>query len=89
MRHSERASGICSSGSTAPNAGRAREYSKRPLYAIPPLKRFTHMPETVKSAPETALSDSVREALAISLRGCAELLPQADWVKKLQKWNLK
>ena len=41
------------------------------------------MPETVKSAPETALSDSVREALAISLRGCAELLPQADWVKKL------
>jgi len=43
------------------------------------------MPETVKSAPETALSDSVREALAISLRGCAELLPQADWVKKLQK----
>jgi tyrosyl-tRNA synthetase len=43
------------------------------------------MPETVKSAPETALSDSVREALAISLRGCAELLPQADWVKKLQR----
>jgi tyrosyl-tRNA synthetase len=31
------------------------------------------------------LSDRVREALAVSLRGCAELLPQADWVKKLQR----
>jgi tyrosyl-tRNA synthetase len=30
-----------------------------------------------------ALSDKVNEALAISLRGCDELLPQADWVKKL------
>lgn len=33
------------------------------------------------------LSDRVQEALAISLRGCAELLPQADWVKKLQRWD--
>ena len=33
------------------------------------------------------LSDRVQEALAISLRGCAELLPQADWVKKLQRWE--
>jgi tyrosyl-tRNA synthetase len=32
-----------------------------------------------------ALSDKVNEALAISLRGCDELLPQADWVKKLIK----
>jgi tyrosyl-tRNA synthetase len=31
------------------------------------------------------LSDGVREALAISLRGCDELLPQADWIKKLVK----
>jgi tyrosyl-tRNA synthetase len=30
-----------------------------------------------------ALSDHVREALAVTLRGCEELLPQADWVKKL------
>jgi tyrosyl-tRNA synthetase len=28
-------------------------------------------------------SDRVREALAISLRGCEELIPQSDWVKKL------
>ena len=32
-----------------------------------------------------ALSDKVHEALSISLRGCDELLPQADWVKKLVK----
>jgi tyrosyl-tRNA synthetase len=29
------------------------------------------------------VSDSVKEALRISLRGCDELLPQADWIKKL------
>ncbi|MEX1167618.1 MAG: tyrosine--tRNA ligase [Hydrogenophaga sp.] len=31
------------------------------------------------------MSDGVREALFISLRGCDELIPQADWVKKLTK----
>lgn len=31
------------------------------------------------------LSPAIEQALAISLRGCEELLPQADWVKKLQK----
>ena len=30
-----------------------------------------------------ALSDRVQEALAVSLRGCEELIPQDDWVKKL------
>ena len=34
------------------------------------------------SAP---LSDTVQEALAVTLRGCEELIPQADWVKKLVK----
>ena len=38
--------------------------------------------DTVTSAP---LSDRVREALAVSLRGCDELLPQADWLAKLQR----
>ena len=35
--------------------------------------------------PETPanVSDRVREAMAISLRGCEELLPQAEWLKKL------
>ena len=31
------------------------------------------------------VSDRVREALAVSLRGCEELLPQAEWLKKLQR----
>jgi tyrosyl-tRNA synthetase len=31
------------------------------------------------------INDRVREALAVSLRGCDELLPQADWLKKLAR----
>ena len=31
------------------------------------------------------LSDGVQAALAVSLRGCEELIPQADWVKKLTR----
>ena len=31
------------------------------------------------------ITDRVHEALAISLRGCAELLPEADWLKKLAR----
>ena len=48
-------------------------------------------PETL-SQPQAAdapaappVSDAVQEALAITLRGCEELIPQADWLKKLQK----
>ncbi len=36
-------------------------------------------------APQHPITDKVREALAVSLRGCDELLPQADWVAKLAK----
>ncbi len=44
------------------------------------------MSETVTSAtPHAPISDKVRDALAVSLRGCSELLPEADWVKKLQR----
>jgi tyrosyl-tRNA synthetase len=31
------------------------------------------------------LSDAVRHALAVTRRGCEELIPEADWVKKLVK----
>lgn len=31
------------------------------------------------------LSEATQHALAVSLRGCDELLPQDDWVKKLQR----
>ena len=33
--------------------------------------------------PSSPVSDHVREALAVTLRGCEELIPQEDWVKKL------
>jgi tyrosyl-tRNA synthetase len=41
----------------------------------------------VTSIQETAapVSDRVYEAMAVSLRGCEELLPQAEWLKKLQR----
>ena len=35
-------------------------------------------------APEL-LSEGVQHALAVTLRGCEELIPQADWVKKLAR----
>ena len=35
--------------------------------------------------PAHPVTDRVREALQISLRGCDELLPEADWVKKLAR----
>jgi len=41
------------------------------------------MPSAPLAVPAPALSNHVREALAVSLRGCDELLPEADWVKKL------
>ncbi|MBX3636848.1 MAG: tyrosine--tRNA ligase [Rubrivivax sp.] len=36
-------------------------------------------------AAEHPVTDRVREALAVSLRGCQELLPEADWVRKLAR----
>ena len=37
------------------------------------------------SPTDHPITDRVLEALAVSLRGCSELLPQADWVKKLAR----
>ena len=34
---------------------------------------------------EFPVTDRVREALAVSLRGCEELIPQEDWVRKLAR----
>ncbi|MEI6619823.1 MAG: tyrosine--tRNA ligase, partial [Betaproteobacteria bacterium] len=33
--------------------------------------------------PSSTVSDHVREALAVTLRGCEELIPQEDWIRKL------
>ena len=38
---------------------------------------------TGSAAP--ALSDAVRHALAVTRRGCEELIPEAEWIKKLIK----
>jgi tyrosyl-tRNA synthetase len=35
------------------------------------------------SASKSSVTERVREALAVTLRGCEELIPQDDWVKKL------
>ena len=35
--------------------------------------------------PEFPVTDRVREALAVSLRACEELIPQEDWVRKLAR----
>ncbi|HMP10966.1 tyrosine--tRNA ligase [Hydrogenophaga sp.] len=41
---------------------------------------------TLADTPEaTELTDGVREALAVTLRGSEELLPQEDWVRKLAR----
>ncbi|MBB3195672.1 tyrosine--tRNA ligase [Roseateles terrae] len=37
------------------------------------------------SQPEFPITDRVEQALAQSLRGCEELLPQQEWVKKLAR----
>ena len=37
------------------------------------------------SEPTHPVTDRVREALAVSLRGCEELIPEAEWVKKLAR----
>jgi tyrosyl-tRNA synthetase len=37
------------------------------------------------ASPPAPQTDEVRHALAVSLRGCEELLPQAEWVRKLQR----
>ena len=45
------------------------------------------MPETVipPVQPRHPLTDRVRHALAVSKRGCDELLPEADWIEKLAR----
>ena len=42
-------------------------------------------PMSSAPAPFPEVSDAVRAALAITLRGCEELIPQDEWIKKLQR----
>ncbi len=43
------------------------------------------IPSGSQTPSDLELSDSVREAMAVTLRGCEELIPQTDWAKKLMK----
>ncbi|HSW06837.1 MAG TPA: tyrosine--tRNA ligase [Aquabacterium sp.] len=43
------------------------------------------IPESPAQRPEFPINDKVQHAMAVSLRGCEELLPQADWLKKLAR----
>ncbi|MCE2660429.1 MAG: tyrosine--tRNA ligase [Rubrivivax sp.] len=38
-----------------------------------------------EESPEPALDDRTQAALDLTLRGCEELIPQAEWVRKLQR----
>ena len=40
---------------------------------------------TNAKSPQFSVSDRVQEALAVTLRGCEELIPQEDWLKKLAR----
>jgi len=42
-------------------------------------------PQAPAVAPEHPITDRVREALAVTRRGVEELLPEAEWVKKLAR----
>ncbi len=45
-----------------------------------------NQPLTTKNASSnTLVSDAVKHAMAVSLRGVEELIPQEEWLKKLQK----
>ena len=39
----------------------------------------------LRSTLKHPVTDRVREALAVSLRGCEELLPEAEWLAKLAR----
>ncbi|WP_295960592.1 tyrosine--tRNA ligase [Rhodoferax sp.] len=44
-----------------------------------------NQPAYVKPSGSFLVTDRVKEALAVSLRGCDELIPQEDWLKKLAR----
>lgn len=46
---------------------------------------MSHSEKPSQSQPDFPITDRVREALAITQRGCEELLPEGEWVKKLAK----
>ena len=43
------------------------------------------LPRTEPASTPHPVTERVREALAVSLRGCVELLPETEWLKKLAR----
>ena len=50
-----------------------------------PVKTLMNQVPTSSLDSEIFVTNGAREALAVTLRGAEELLPQEDWLKKLQK----
>ena len=46
---------------------------------------MSHSEKHQQTQPDFPITDRVREALAITQRGCEELLPEGEWVKKLAR----
>ena len=49
------------------------------------VKTLMNQAPTLQTDAKIIVTDRVREAMAVTLRGCEELIPQEDWLKKLQK----
>jgi tyrosyl-tRNA synthetase len=49
------------------------------------VKPLMNEPSRTESGTALSVSAAVQHALEVTLRGCEELIPQADWVKKLQR----
>jgi len=70
----------------------ASQYNDAPLNEglgkTPEIRPFPpmHPPAATLSDVSTwPVSDRVRQAMAVSLRGCEELLPEAEWLRKLAR----
>jgi tyrosyl-tRNA synthetase len=50
-----------------------------------PVRTATSEKASAHSQQEVAVSEAVAHAMAVTLRGCEELLPQTDWLRKLHK----
>ncbi len=58
------------------------------ICSILPLLRFCNPEKTLMNqalVTKFPITDKTREALAVTLRGCEELIPQEDWLQKLAK----
>ena len=65
----------------------ARKRTRQANFALyrRPNKAFLRQPMTAAAPTQYPITDAVRHAMAISLRGAAELIPESDWLHKLAK----